>query len=181
MTKKRLQQHIRFTMKKISENIKTFLFIILFVSVLGFESCNKEKYTIYQEIDTYVNNFNILPDGIQFISIARTDTINIRFYPITEITAHSARATGSVDIIGDLNNFGKFKYGICWDTILRPNYNNSSSELKEMYEDFSFLMYDLKPETNYNVCLFIENLKADGNIINIVNTGIFRSFTTLPE
>lgn len=161
--------------------IKVITFTIIVVAILGISSCKKKHvYTIYQE--TNVNDFNILPDGVQLISTAHTDTINIRFFPITEITTHSARSTGSIDIIGDLNNFGNLKYGICWDTILVPNQSTSfCSELKAVYEDFSFLMYGLQPETNYNVCLFIENLQADGNIVNIVNTGIYRSFTTLPE
>lgn len=163
--------------------IKALTCIIIIVTVFIVASCKKKQvYTFYQETNLIVNDFNILPDGVQLISKAQTDTINIRFYPITEITAHSARSTGSIDIIGDLNNFGNFKYGICWDTVLVPNQSTSfCSELKTVYEDFSFLMYDLQPETNYNVCLFIENLQTDGNILNIVNTGIYRSFTTLPE
>lgn len=171
---------------------KTVTIVLLSITaLLILFGCKKDKYPVVQVVN-YNENIITLSDGVKLVSFSGNDTVTIKLLPINEITAHSARVTGNININtgGDWNSFDNFKYGICWDTVLTPtHYNSAHSEPKSVYEEFSLLIYDLLPNSKYNVNLYIEYTKLENNntssgivqntIIN--NIDINKSFTTLPE
>ena len=164
---------------------KTVSIVFLLITILLMTYCH-EKDNIGQVTNI---NCNITPfdNGTTIVSDDGNDTVTIKFLQISDITAHNARATGSIVINtnGDLNNFGDIKYGICWDTII-PDCNYSPSiEPQTVYDEFSLLMYDLLPNTMYYVKLYISS-KKNTQVGNEQNTSIeygesYRTFTTLSE
>lgn len=154
---------------------KTFTITILLIALVNFLYSCKKTETI-----TLKTNAIIKPNGIGLIS-DNNDTITIVLEPITEITAHSGRASGNVTLIGDSNGFGNLGYGIYWDTIKNPSINPNNCVLKNFSEDFSFLMYNLQPSTRYYVGLFLTQTDNNGTVSSHTTVTYHREFTTLDE
>lgn len=158
----------------------SIILLVIFSSII-FSSCTKEPIdvdiTIQHTIE--INTFG-MPNGIGLIS-DNNDTVTIVLEPITEITAHSGRASGNVTLIGESSGFGSMGYGIYWDTMQNPPLSSNNCVLKNFSEDFSFLMYNLQPSTKYYVGLFLTQTNENGAVTTSTAITYYRDFTTLDE
>lgn len=167
------------TKKTLTKIISTFIIIVATVNILF--CCKKDPIEVTLNLNhtTTLNTFN-LPDGIGLVS-ENNDTVTIVLEPISEITAHSGRASGNVTLIGNSNGFGNLGYGIYWDTITNPPLSSNNCILKNFSEDFSFLMYNLQSSTKYYVGMFLTQTNDDGIASSITTITYSREFTTLDE
>lgn len=151
--------------------------IIISIIVLNNNNCKKNYPKESNRLDTtIVNNIVIsIPNTIQINNTTNNYNVSIKLDSITDITAHSARATGGID--GDINGFDNYTYGIYWDTVYNPQNSIYHTDFKHLSEEFSFLMYGLLPSTKYyaTLCVLDENNgKYDFNVS-------YLEFTTLDE
>lgn len=165
------------TTNSLTKIVATLIIIVAAVNLLS--CCKKDTKEVIITHTTTLNTF-ILPDGIGLVS-ENNDTVTIVLEPISEITAHSGRASGNVTLIGNSNGFGNLGYGIYWDTIQNPPLSSNNCVLKNFSEDFSFLMYNLESSKKYYVGLFLTQAYDDGTTSSINTITYYREFTTLDE
>lgn len=159
--------------------LKTLVAIIAIVisSELIFSGCNKKSIAVADATASITIINTPEPNCIQIFNNETGESVKIKLWDITDITANSARATGSLDLNGDLSSFNNYRYGIHWDTIQNPESSIYHTDFKQLSENFSFLMYDLLPSTKYYASLCVK--EAGTNQIHYAVS--YLEFTTLEE
>ena len=155
------------------------VFFISIIIVINNNSCDHERTIgLYDDIDINLINNVVITGTTNTIQISNTENnynVSIKLDSITDITAHSARATGGVD--GDINGFDNYTYGIYWDTVNNPQNSIYHTDFKHLSEEFSLLMYGLLPSTKYYATLCVK--EAGTNQIHYAVS--YLEFTTLDE